>query len=125
MYKIGGEFMLVFNPKRMLEMRGVERMFNFLCKSGFIQTTASQFLTRKIKSVKIEHIERLCRRLNCTPNDLFEWQTGANDDLPAEHALKSLIKTDTKPFNYKALLKDIPVEKLPEVENLLKGLKDG
>jgi DNA-binding Xre family transcriptional regulator len=117
--------MLIFNPNRILALRGVDRMFNFLCKIGFIQTTASSIVSGKIRSIKIEHIERLCAALNCTPNDLFEWQHSAKDNLPAEHQLKTLAKENLKPVNVRALLKDIPIEKMPELESLLKGLKDG
>jgi len=117
--------MLIFNPKRILAMRGVDRMFNFLCKIGFIQTTAYNLSRGKVRSIKIEHIQRLCIALNCTPNDLFEWTPGAESDLPAEHPLNSLVREDSKPVNIRAMLRDIPVEKLPEIENLLKGLKDG
>jgi DNA-binding Xre family transcriptional regulator len=109
----------------MLAMRGIDRVFNFLNRNGFSRTTASQIAEGSLRSVKVAHIEKICRLLNCTPNDLFEWKHDAQDDLPAEHALKSLDKEDLKPVNVRALLKDIPVEKLPEIEGLLKGLKDG
>lgn len=121
---IRGKRMLTFNPRRMMAMRGIDRMFNFLNKNGFIRSTASYLVSGKPSHIKIGHIEKICRLLNCTPNDLFEWKTGAGDDLPAEHALKSLIKEDLKQINLRAMLKDIPVEKLPEIEGLLKGLKD-
>jgi succinate dehydrogenase flavin-adding protein (antitoxin of CptAB toxin-antitoxin module) len=109
----------------MMQMRGIDRVFNFLSRNGFIRTTAYQFSSGHIKSVKIEHVEKICRLLNCTPNDLFEWKSDAGGDLPAGHALKSLVKDDLKSTNVRALLKDIPVEKLPEIEGLLKALKDG
>jgi DNA-binding Xre family transcriptional regulator len=117
--------MLIFNPRRVLAMRGVDRMFSFLSKNGFIHSTASYLVSGGVRHIKLKHIGRLCLLLNCTPNDLFEWQPEAGVELPAEHALNLIIKEDFLPTNLRAILRDIPIEKLPEVENLLKGLKDG
>jgi DNA-binding Xre family transcriptional regulator len=106
-------------------MRGVDKMFSFLNANGFVHSTAYYLISGKVSNVKIAHIEKLCVLLNCTPNDLFEWKRDAQDNLATDHALNSLDKDDEKPVNVKALLKDIPIEKMPEIENLLKSLKDG
>jgi hypothetical protein len=34
---------------------------------------ASVILNGKVAELKLRHIERLCKGLKCTPNDLFEW----------------------------------------------------
>lgn len=117
--------MLKFNPQRMMALRGIEKMFNYLHKNGFIRTTATYLLNGTASHIKIEHIGRLCFLLNCTPNDLFEWRIDNTNVLSENHALHSIVKSNESIANIKDLLKEIPPERLPEVENLLKGLKDG
>jgi DNA-binding Xre family transcriptional regulator len=117
--------MLYFNPKRIMAMRGIDKMFNYLHKNGFIRTTATYLLNNTASHIKIEHIGKLCFLLNCTPNDLFEWHPDNTYVLTENHALNTLIKHDKAVANIKELLKEIPPERLGEVESLLKGLKDG
>lgn len=117
--------MFIFNPKRIMKMRGIDKMFNFLHKNGFIRNTANYIVNETVSSIKIEHIGRLCLILNCTPNDLFEWQKDEQNVLPENHALNALVKESLPEVNIKKLLRDIPLDKLQEAEALLKGLKDG
>lgn len=116
--------MLIFNVRRVINMRGIERAYTYLFNSGFTHTTSSCLATGRVASVKIKHIGKLCQMLHCTPNDLFEWETNAKNPLPEDHPLNALVKEEI-PMNVRKLLKDIPLEKMSEVENLLKGLKDG
>ncbi len=117
--------MLKFNPNRMMALRGIDRMFGFLHKNGFVRSTANFMLKGAASSIKVEHIEKLCVLLNCTPNDLFYWNPDTNNPLPENHALYALKREHQSVKNYKELLMNIPPEKLPEVENLLESLQDG
>ncbi len=116
--------MLFFTPQRVMAMRGIDKMFNFLHKNGFIRSTASYLLSGKPSHIKIEHIGRLCVALNCTPNDLFEWKPDSQNIISADHALNSMIKEHSKNVDLREMLKNIPVEKLPEIQSLIKGLED-
>lgn len=117
--------MLIFNAKRIMKMRGIEKMFSFLCNSGFVRNTASYLVTGKASHIKIEHIGKLCLLLNCTPNDLFEWENDGQNVLTENHALNAIVKEPVRESNIKQLLREIPLEKLGEAEALLKGLKNG
>ncbi|MCD9187237.1 MAG: helix-turn-helix transcriptional regulator [Pyrinomonadaceae bacterium] len=114
--------MLKFNPKKVFAMRGIEKATNFLVRLGFSYPKASSFLESKSRFVQIKDIERLCIKLNCTPNDLFEWKPDANTVLPDSHALNALLNTGENK-NLQQLVKDIPAEKLKLIENLLAELK--
>lgn len=114
--------MLKFNPKQIFALRGIDNPTNFLVKMGFSYPQASKFLRKKSDVVKISHISRLCVALNCTPNDLFEWQADANTVLPESHSLSALEKGE-KTRNLRELVKDIPADKLPLIESLLNELK--
>lgn len=114
--------MLNFNPKNIFSLRGIEKTTAFLVRLGMDYSTASRFLKSKSQFVKIKDIEKLCIALNCTPNDLFEWHADANTILPETHSLKRLEKTsETK--NLQQLIKDVPSDKLGQIEDLLNGLK--
>ena len=117
--------MLKFNPNRIMAIRGIDKMFGFLHKNGFAPSTANFMVKGLALSIKIDQIEKICTLLNCTPNDLFDWQPSTKNPLPENHALYALKRENPQGTNLKELLMNIPSDKLPEIENLLEGLKDG
>ena len=106
----------------MFLQRGIEKTTAFLVNLGLDYSTASRFLKSKSQFVKVRDIERLCIALNCTPNDLFEWQADANAILPETHSLRRLEKNH-EAKNLQQLIKDVPSDKLAQVESLLNELK--
>ena len=114
--------MLKFNPKRIFALRGVEKGTGFLVRLGFSYPQATRFLKLGNPTVKVRHIERLCVALNCTPNDLFEWKADNETVLPDAHSLNALDK-GAAAKNLQQMVKDIPSDKLAEIENLLNQLK--
>lgn len=117
--------MLKFYPNRIMAMRGIEKMFGFLRKNGFVPSTANFMVKGAAFSIKVDHIEKLCIALNCTPNDLFNWYPDPKNPLPENHALYAIKRENPVGTNLKELLLNVPPDKLPEIENLLEGLKDG
>jgi DNA-binding Xre family transcriptional regulator len=115
--------MLVFNLTRVLNLRGIDAPFAFLVKIGLTRSIAYNLTNYKVANIKIAHLEKLCRALNCTPNDLFDWKPDANETLAESHSLKSL-KRDKPAPRLSQIIKDIPVEKLDRIEDLLKQLKE-
>lgn len=116
--------MLVFNLNRILSLRGIDKRFAFLQKIGFHRTIANNLANDRVANIKIAHLDKLCRALNCTPSDLFEWRAEAIETLAENHSLKSL-KREKPPPRLSQILKEIPVEKLDKIEGLLNQLKDG
>lgn len=115
--------MLVFNPKRIFTLRGIERPYNYLVKSGVAAPTAQKLLNGKTIHFKIVHLEKICRILNCTPNDLFEWKPDEGAPVAENHALKTLERSGTT-RRLTEIIKDIPIERFDELENLLTDLKN-
>ena len=113
--------MLIFNPKRIFGLRGIERPNNFLVRNGFTAMIASRLLANGLPHVKVGNVGRLCELLNCTPNDLFDWKPAANTTLPENHALKTLVRED--PVHLTELLKDIPAEKLADLHAMIDELR--
>ncbi len=89
--------------------------------NGFASSSASNMLKIYPIVLKVRSLEKLCVALNCTPNDLFEWRDGKDETLPADHALNTLRKEAIK--NFSELMKDLPLEKMGDVESFLENLK--
>ena len=113
--------MLVFNPRRIFGLRGIERPNNFLVRNGFTSMVASRLLTHGLLHLNIRNVSRLCKILNCTPNDLFDWKPEPAEPLPQNHPLQSLVRQESANIN--DLLKDIPLEKLPDLHAMIDELR--
>lgn len=117
-------FMLNFKLSRIFALRGIDKPFAYLVRSGFSRATASNLLNDRVVQVKVGHLETICRALNCTPNDLFEWTPSEGRPLAENHPLNNL-KREKTPARLSQIVKDIPVDKLHMVEELLNQLKNG
>lgn len=115
--------MLFFNIQRILDVRGIENHYRWLTHNGIVPQTATTWLKYEIGYVKAKHIELLCNRLNCTPNDLFEWREDTKTVLHDTHALRSL-KRDATARSIADMTRAIPADKLEKLGELLLGLKE-
>lgn len=115
--------MLIFNLTRVLSLRAVKYKSAFLRRCGFHRTIASNLANNRAVNIKLSHLETLCWALNCTPNDLFEWQPDEKHVPNENTALKSLIREKDE-FVISKIVKDIPLEKLERAKALLTALKD-
>jgi len=114
--------MIIFNPRRLVDLRGIRHPVAYLMKHGFGRSTASNLLTFKTPSVRFDHLEKLCLLLKCTPNDLFEWKPGKDAADDTSHPLNSL-KRSTTTRNIADIVDDLPIDKLEQVEGLLDQLR--
>ena len=87
--------MLILNFKRLFLARGIYRPNAFLLSKGF-----SIFL-------------------NCTPNDLLQWFPTSKEEDTANHPLASL-RHPEQIEQMAQLINAIPLDKLTEVQNLIK-----
>jgi len=115
--------MIYLNIKRLLDMRGIRQQFSYLVKNGFIGSTAHRFINGEERQIHLDHLERLCVLLNCSPNDLFGWTADKNMSVAENHPLQALSKPKkVPPLN--ELVNDIPIEKLDKIAELLNQLKN-
>lgn len=115
--------MLIFNMQRIFTLRGIDRPFTFLVKKGFPTSTASGMLKYYPVNIKIKSLEKICLALKCTPNDLFEWRDGKDETLDEDQPLNSL-RRQAVGAKLKDILEDIPLEKMSELEDYMKSLKE-
>lgn len=82
--------MLTFNLTPFFRMRGVSQPRQFLIGLGINHVTARKLLKGEMTSLRLEHIEKICEALRCTPNDLLEWEPNKSSPLDKEHPLHGL-----------------------------------
>jgi hypothetical protein len=71
---------------------------------------------------KVKAMEKLCIALKCTPNDLFEWRAAADPVVAENHPLQALVRESVPPIS--EMIKDLPFEKLSELEAMINNLKN-
>jgi len=116
--------MLIFNLQRVFALRGIGNPYSQLVKIGISRPTAWNLLENNVKSIQGKHLEKICEYLRCEPNDLYEWKPNRNTVNAEDHPLKAL-RRDGKPSNYNELIRNIPLNKIDQVEGLLAGLQNG
>lgn len=104
--------MLHYNIERAILMRGHINPKSYLKRMGFTRFIISNLLS-KPKNIRMEHIEKLCLDLHCTPNDLMEWTPAEPKSMEENHPLRKLIRTDSTQTMREAILR-LPPEKLSE-----------
>jgi DNA-binding Xre family transcriptional regulator len=86
--------MLTLQINKLCVARGVKTPLTAMRKAGISQQIAFKYLQGKKKNLMIDHIEKLCMLLRCTPNDLFAWTPDdKNQDYP-ENPLQKISKQE-------------------------------
>ena len=105
--------MITVDLKSIFKARGIEYPSKFLISIGITRNVVSALVNGYARHIKLDNIEKICRALNCEPNDLFRFQIHPQDPLPKEHPLFSLIREDTAP-DLQTSLRAIPYKQLME-----------
>ncbi len=110
--------MLTLNLKPIFKLRGIEKPYSFLVKAGLSPQSATKILNNKTRVFRLDHIEIICDKLNCTPNDLLSWTPEKDANLPNNHSLTKL-KRDQIDFQLHDTIKTIPLEQLNQIASLI------
>jgi DNA-binding Xre family transcriptional regulator len=111
--------MLTFNFTRIFRWRGIEKPYSFLVDKGYSKNISTRIVNNRIERLNLKDIEKLCELFCCTPNDLLEWVPGKKDVDIENHPLKSLQRSN-KALYLSQLLNTVPMDKLDEVEKIIK-----
>lgn len=112
--------MIRLNLNRIARQKGIVRPYTSLRALGISHGMASHYLAGLHKVLKLADIEKICLAWHCSPNDMLEWtQTEHDAALPAHHPLEVLHRTNPS-ANINQLLLNASLQKLEEVERLLK-----
>lgn len=110
--------MLTLNLTRIFKARNIHQPYKFLVESGFVPFIAHKYKNHKVSQIRIDHIERLCVALNCTPNDLFEWFPDNLLDNREDHPLHSIRQREKK-TDINKLMARMSLQQLEEVERMI------
>lgn len=110
--------MLQLNLQPIFKLRGIEKPYTFLVKSGFTAHSANDIATGKMHVLKLAQIELLCKVLICEPNDLFVWTPDSNTVYNANHPLFNLLQKEATGSLKKALA-TLPLNELISVTNTI------
>lgn len=114
--------MLIINLTGIFSARGITSPATYLRKNGFSYDTARSLSTSQMFRPSLSVIERLCVLLNCTPNDILEWIPEKDKSYGEDFALNSL-KREKKQYNLLKMIKNIPLDKIDEIEKIVSGIK--
>ena len=111
--------MLTFNFSRIFKARGIDKPFSYLVKVGYSDNFATRIVNNRTKRLDLADIEKLCELFQCTPNDLLEWIPDSKDKTNNNHPLISIKRSD-KVVQLTQILNSVPLDKLGEIESVIK-----
>lgn len=114
--------MLYLNLKRVMRLRGIEKLNKFIIDLGFAPATARKLLSNQVWRLDLDHLERFCLALNCTPNDLLQWIPPENRSDADAQALMKLKREEKEDLS--KLLVSLPMDKFEEAASILQELKN-
>lgn len=109
--------MLTYDLSTVFSARGVKKGYSFLKKLGLGHPAAHKLRKGNVRAVRLDHIEKICLELHCTPNDLLVWTP---DDRPVtdDHPLNQLKKRDEQ-LDLIGDIRDLPLDKIRELKEKL------
>ncbi|MEQ8417386.1 MAG: helix-turn-helix transcriptional regulator [Imperialibacter sp.] len=118
--------MLTFNLLQVLRVRWVRQPYAYLVRNGISPNLAHKMANEEIRAIRLDHIEKLCHLLNCTPNDLFRFTPG-REVVPPGHALHQLARKDDEQqaVEWLTALHNLPLEELRKLAKEKKEKKEG
>ena len=113
--------MLYFDFSSMFKLRGISNPYRLLIQNGIAPKTAQNLVHSPVKTIRLEHLEIICRALNCTPNDVIRYKADEAKPLAEDHALKKIEnKIDVSVTD---MLKKISLEQLQQIAIIMQQQK--
>jgi len=122
--QIDNLIMLTFNFSRIFKARGIDKPFSYLVKVGYPDNFAARIVNNRIKRLYLADLEKLCEPLQSTPNDLLEWIPESKDKTNDKHPLISIKRSD-KVVQLTQISNSVPLDKLSEIESVIKKEIEG
>lgn len=113
--------MLTVDLSTLFNARGIKRGFTFLRNLGLSSTVAHRLLHEDAKSIRLDHIFKICKELQCSPNDIIRLD-GATL-LAEDHPLQRLKKLPEEDIDIIEEINGVPLNKLAELKEVLDHLK--
>ncbi len=114
--------MLKYNLSKIFAARGIVYKTAYLNKLGFSPRVSNRIASGEFVSLSPYHLEVLCLGLNCTPNDLMEWQPDKPELLNEDVQLKKLLSTENN-YNILRIINGVPIDKMEEFSKKIEEVK--
>ncbi len=112
--------MVRMNLKRLFKLRGIGNPMQFLLQKGLTYNRAYRLSRDEFTRYDNKIIEQVCYALNCTPNDLFEFEPDKEHLKDEKLELHKLKKTGLAANEIEMLLQTQPIEKVEEMMRKMK-----
>lgn len=113
--------MLYLNLNPVLRLRGIEKPYSFLVRSGFSNHTAHYLLSASPRAIRLDHLEKLCLLLKCVPNDILGWKPDPDTLFDVNTPLKNLVFNESSSFDLKSTLMNLPINELRSLSEKLRS----
>ena len=87
--------MFILQIRECFLQRGIKPKVTLLMRLGIPERSAYHFLNGTAKSIKTDHLYKLCFYLNCTPKELLRVDLPEDDATLQNHPLKEWTKRPT------------------------------
>lgn len=111
------------NLGRLFRLRGIGKPMQFLMQKGLTYNRAYRLTHGTFTRYDNKIIEQICYALNCTPNDLFEFEPDKEHLKDEKLELHKLKKSSLPANEIEMLLQTQPIEKVEEMIKQL-GIKN-
>lgn len=105
----------------LLKDRGIRGVKNYVMLRGMNNQTVVKWLAGRVRVLSLDVLWRMCRDLNCTPNDLLVPREDVVKELPEGHALRKLVREAEPEIG--ELVGRLTVEELAALKEQLRGGK--
>ncbi|MBK5212541.1 MAG: helix-turn-helix transcriptional regulator [Flavobacteriaceae bacterium] len=114
--------MITLNITEVFNARGIDKGYNFMIKHGISPGSAKTLLHKAPRTIRLDHIEILCKNLVCEPSDLFTYTPDKNNNLPGTHPLNKLIRNKEE-ASLKQTISHLSYRELLEIKNFINTQK--
>lgn len=115
--------MIVWDFKKVLKMRGIVKPVAWLRSHGISRRLAGKIASNNIDKISLYHLELLCEKLRCTPQDFMVWKPRKAQAEDIDHPLRCLLP-DKKGADVAKLLRGLTLEQIRDLVKLLKKRGD-
>ncbi len=112
--------MFVFHTQSLFKARGIRKPLHWLLQNGFPVSAARAIARETYQSLPLVHLERLCRLLHCTPNDVVRWQP-PEGTVVTGHPLQALIDSPLAGLEWMSRLEALSLDELRALGRKLEG----
>lgn len=116
--------MLRYNLREIFKLRNITKPHRFLMNAGISRMVAYKFLYNDVYVLKLDHIEKLCISLRCTPNDILQYIPNKPLNPESPQPIEKLIKKSEEFENIPNMLNSFNLEQIREVNTIITNYRD-